>query len=73
MSTTTKANRINIEIRNSTDQFIIDIDEPRDGSRNLQDVLAVAIRRVDFINARETEMENFYIRSIELEGEWINQ
>jgi len=66
------ANRINIMIRNSDAEYIIDIDEPRDWAGDLQSVKEVAIRRVDYINARETEMEDFYIRAIELEeGSWI--
>lgn len=67
------ANRINIMIRNSDAEYIIDIDEPRDWAGDLQSIKEVAIRRVNFINARETEMEDFYIRAIELsEGDWIN-
>lgn len=67
------ANRTNIMIRNSDAEYIIDIDQPRDWAGDLQSIKEVAIRRVNFINARETEMEDFYIRAIELsEGDWIN-
>lgn len=62
------ANRINIMIRNSESEYIIDVDEPRDWAGDLQSVVELAQRRVDFINARETEMSDFHIRALELEA-----
>jgi len=65
------ANRINLIIRNSDAEYTIDIDEPRDWAGDLQSVIEVAQRRVDYINAKETEMPDFEIRALELEdGHW---